>query len=77
MFIHVLQPATYPNVPTKRREHTPDSSQPAEVHCVRKLIELQKQVGFLRFRLEDVEHIDLNDQMQRRVFKSLQSSSTL
>uniref|UniRef100_H3DDM9 Chloride channel CLIC-like protein 1 n=1 Tax=Tetraodon nigroviridis TaxID=99883 RepID=H3DDM9_TETNG len=39
-----VEPATYPNVPTKRREHTPDSSQPAENHCVRKLMELHKQI---------------------------------
>lgn len=44
VFMHVLQPATYPNVPTKRRGHTSDSSQPAENHCVGKLMELQKQV---------------------------------
>lgn len=51
--MHVLQPANYPNVPTKRREHTPDSGQPAETHCVRKLMELQKQV--VKFRLKVVE----------------------
>lgn len=52
VFMHVLQPANYPNVPTKRREHTPDSVQPAETHCVRKLMELQKQV---KFRVKVVE----------------------
>lgn len=60
VFMHVLQPANYPNVPTKRREHTPDSGQPAEAHCVRKLMELQKQVvkfslKVVKFRLKVVE----------------------
>ncbi|XP_011613236.2 chloride channel CLIC-like protein 1 isoform X1 [Takifugu rubripes] len=39
-----VESANYPNVPTKRREHTPDSGQPADAHCVRKLMELQKQI---------------------------------
>lgn len=55
----VLQPATYPNVPTKRREHTPDSSG-------EKIVELQKQVGFFSFGLKDVEHVALKDRLRRR-----------
>lgn len=62
----VLQPATYPNVPTKRREHTPDSSKPAETTSGEKIVELQKQVGFFSFGLKDVEHIAFKDRLQRR-----------
>lgn len=52
--MHVLQAVNYPNVPTKRREHSPDSGQPAETHCVGKLMELQKQV--VKFRVKVVEY---------------------
>lgn len=62
----VLQPATYPNVPTKGREQTPDSNTPAETTSGEKIVELQKQVGVFSFGLKDVEHIAFKDRLQRR-----------
>lgn len=61
----VPQPGNYPNVPTKRREHTPDRGQPAENHCVRKLMELQKQVGLLILEWKLFDLIVLNRSLQR------------
>lgn len=72
MFMHVLQPANYPNVPTKRREHTPESGQPAETHCVRKLMELQKQVVKYRFKVVDCHILYCGEQgfLPEEEFKS-------
>lgn len=45
-----LQPANYPNVPTKRREYNQDSSNAEQTPCDRQVVDLQKQVGLITVR---------------------------